>query len=266
MELLRTAQTFVLVDGEPKFSHTHILFRSNNTIYSGQSPKRGNQQDFSRLDDLDNVQAIPTEAYMPLLPPGYTVVADATDSYIKKPNLMSFETGIDLNRFILLEADVGEALRRHPHPNLAEYHGCTTSEGRISGLCFKRYPQSLEAKINPKHLNKAALLKSRENQEALADVARYLPGIEQGIRHLHSLGRIHNDLNPSNIMITEDDIPVIIDFDSASPPGTSLEKMKRTHGWFNPQVLISQTSNDLNAIEELRVWLSGSSADEFQFK
>lgn len=90
--------------------------------------------------------------------------------------------------------------------------------------------------------------------------------IEQGIRHLHSLGRIHNDLNPSNIMITEDDVPVIIDFDTASLPGANLDQMKRTHGWFDPQVLVPQASNDFEAIAEMRVWLCGSSADEFRFK
>jgi hypothetical protein len=60
-------------------------------------------------------------------------------------------------------------------------------------------------------------------------------------------------------MITEDDTPVIIDFDSSSPPGTLLDHTKRTHGWFDPAVRVSQESNDLRALGELRVWLAGSS-------
>lgn len=31
-----------------------------------------------------------------------------------------------------------------------------------------------------------------------------LEGIENGIRHLHSLGPVHNDINPSNIMLDKD--------------------------------------------------------------
>jgi serine/threonine protein kinase len=32
----------------------------------------------------------------------------------------------------------------------------------------------------------------------------------EGIKHLHSLGLVHNDINPSNIMLDEHGIPVII--------------------------------------------------------
>lgn len=106
-------------------------------------------------------------------------------------------------------------------------------------------------KVNPSHLGKTALLVSKENQEARIQAARYLPGIKEGIRHLHSLGYVHNDLNPSNIMITEDDMPVIIDFDAATPPGAALDQVKRTYGWFDPETLVAQAR-----IACLAVWLS----------
>ncbi|CRK44230.1 hypothetical protein BN1723_000916 [Verticillium longisporum] len=98
-----------------------------------------------------------------------------------------------------------------------------------------------------------------------AGTARYLDSIEQGLRHLHSLGFIHNDLNPANIMITEEDIPVIIDFDSATAPGASLQNVKRTHGWFDHRIVVSQQSNDLDALAEIRTWLTGSSPYEYRF-
>lgn len=265
MEILNSAQRFVLQDGSLKFSYTHVLLRLGRVIYSGQSHARRNGNDFS-MDDITNLQPIPYESYMPPLPPDCTVVADAKDYYIKSPNLMSFDPGADLTIFILQELEVGEALRRHPHPNLAAYHGCVVSDERISGLCFERYPESLMTKVNPGNLGKNALLRSAKNQEARANAARYLPGIKQGIQHLHSLGWIHNDLNPSNIMITEKDIPVIIDFDSVRSPGMGLDQTKRTHGWFDPRVSVAQASNDLDALAELQVWLCGQSADDFRFK
>jgi hypothetical protein len=73
-------------------------------------------------------------------------------------------------------------------------------------------------------------------------------------------------LNPNNVLITDDDIPVISDFDSSTDPGSDLTRVKRTHGWFNPDVSKAMESNDLDALKELRIWLTGSSADEYQFK
>lgn len=120
-------------------------------------------------------------------------------------------------------------------------------------------------KINPGHRNKSMFILSEDRATARKQAARYLPGIEQGIRHLHSLDRIHNDITPANIMISEDDTPVIIDFDTSSAPGTELDKAKRTYGWFDPDVRVSQERNDFDALTELRVWLTGSSPAEFQF-
>ena len=136
----------------------------------------------------------------------------------------------------------------------------------MTGLCFTRYPQSLMSMVNPGHYNKTHFISSAETRAPRARAARYLDGIEQGLRHLHALGFIHNDLNPSNIMITEEDTPVIIDFDSATIPGASVKGAKRTHGWFDRQVIVSRESNDLDALAEIRVWLTGFSPDEYRFK
>lgn len=106
-DILKTAERFVLSDGKIQFSHTHVLFHSNGTIYCGESPIRSPKQDFT-LNDIQHVQAIPKESYMPLLPPGCTIITDPIKSYIKKPNLMAFGNGQDLNRFILAEVQVGK--------------------------------------------------------------------------------------------------------------------------------------------------------------
>ena len=52
-------------------------------------------------------------------------------------------------------------------------------------------------------------------------ISHGLERVESGIRHLHSLGLIHNDINPSNIML-DGEIP-IIDFGSCQREGESLE-------------------------------------------
>jgi hypothetical protein len=45
-----------------------------------------------------------------------------------------------------------------------------------------------------------------------------------------------------------------------------LDKAKRTYGWFDPDVRVSRESNDLDSLKELRVGLTSSLLEEFQFK
>jgi hypothetical protein len=82
---------------------------------------------------------------------------------------------------------------------------------------------------------------------------------------VHALGLVHNDLNSANVIITEDDRPVLIGCDSSCGPGTALDQAKRTYGWFDPDVRVPHESNDLDALAEIRVWLTDSLPGCFQF-
>ncbi|KAF2871233.1 hypothetical protein BDV95DRAFT_57344 [Massariosphaeria phaeospora] len=143
--------------------------------------------------------------------------------------------------------------------------GCKVANNRIIGLCFKKYTGSLQDRLNPGILNKSAFILSQDRVQLRIRASRYLPQIEEGIRYLHSLGLIHNDINPANIMLSENESPIIIDFETSCAPGKDLGMAKRTYGWCDPQVNISQVCNDLDALAELRVWLTGTSPDESQF-
>jgi serine/threonine protein kinase len=94
-------------------------------------------------------------------------------------------------------------IQRNPHKNLATYYGCQVSNGRITGLCFQKYRGTLLEMVNPDHLNKSMFIRSESRAAVRKEAAHYLRGIEAGIRHLYHLGRIHNDINPANIMISE---------------------------------------------------------------
>nr|AAY23171.1 putative serine/threonine-protein kinase [Penicillium chrysogenum] len=128
------------------------------------------------------------------------------------PSLLAYADG-NLDKQITREIRTCETLRKNPHPNIAAYYGYTESCGRVSGLCFKRYPSTLLEAVNPRRLGKAAFLSSardlvRENMKTSLD------GILAAIKHLHSLGIVHNDINPANIMLDEDGTFILIDFDS----------------------------------------------------
>lgn len=75
--------------------------------------------------------------------------------------------------------------------------------------------------VNPtRHMKRKS--RSDRQRSKLKDYGSVLAGIERGIKHLHSLGLVHTDVNPSNIMLDWDEA-VIIDFGSCRRVGESLE-------------------------------------------
>jgi serine/threonine protein kinase len=100
---------------------------------------------------------------------------------------------------------------------------------------------------NPGHLNKRS-----SNHHLPNDIAtRYLLGIDRGLRHMHSLGLVHNDVNPSNVMLSDE--AIIIDFDSCLPVGSLLATAKRTPEWHDSRVWISTPGNDHRALQEMKI-------------
>ncbi len=158
---------------------------------------------------------------------------------------------------ILREMAVGELL-------LASYHGCTETNGRIDGICFSEYPESLMMKLNPGSLNENDFLQDR--QVPKEDAARYRRGVKAGVDHLHSLGYVHNDINRANIMITEAGDAILVDFDSCLKIGTPLAGVKRTYGWHSTQARTAEQKSDHTAIEDLETWLTGSSFGQVSFQ
>ncbi|KAF1354412.1 hypothetical protein EJ07DRAFT_168354 [Lizonia empirigonia] len=267
MEIIKTAQVFRNENGTVVFTHTRILYCDDGKTFSATIRSRGvaNLQQ-PNPEQFEDVQQIPFDAYQPIAPSSSLVASSNEDAYVKTPNLTTFHGDQAIATSILEEMKTCELILAKPHPCLVTYYGCILHSGRIVGLCFKKHPQSLMDMVNPRSLNKSRFMDMEELKPNRERAARYLPLIEDGIRHLHSLGRIHNDINPANIMITGDDIPVVIDFGSSRDPGTDLADVGRTHGWFNADVSKAMESNDLDALEEMRIWLTGTSADEYQFK
>jgi len=66
-------------------------------------------------------------------------------------------------------------------------------------------------KVNPKSYIKRSF---HYSDWTLEDINGYLDGIEKGVRHLHLLGLVYNDINLANIIFEKDGTPVIIDFGS----------------------------------------------------
>jgi serine/threonine protein kinase len=262
MDIIKASQIFVLnADRNFEFSHTLVIYRSEGRIYSAKSLHRK-----YTAGPLEDVQLIPPEAYQPLAPPNSTTAHNDRSTYTKTPNLSAFDGADNLARQVLRELETCESIHRSPHTNLATYYGCSLAGNRIAELCFKRYPADLMTVVNPGHLNKSMLIEAAGRRSAREQAVGFLGAMEDGIRHLHRLGIIHNDVNPANILISGDGVPVVCDFDSSAGTGDDISLVKRTQGWYDPAVCVAQESNDFDALLEIRIWLTGSSPGEYRFR
>ncbi|PYI01510.1 hypothetical protein BO78DRAFT_411418 [Aspergillus sclerotiicarbonarius CBS 121057] len=267
MKVIKANEAFTLtISGETKFSYVKYFVQQDGALYYGKWKNR--YQPPETLDQLEEVEKIQTDDRGPAIQSTWSTI------YIKSPNLLSYTDGCDVEKRILREVSICEILRGNPHPNIAAYYGCQESGGRVSGLCFKRYTTTLLDRFNPRHLNKEGFrLRRREfvSDEDGDRMKGIVDGIRDGITHLHSLGLVHNDINPANVMFDESGdgvVPVIIDFDSCRRIGESLSETetKRTHQWHDPKVESAVEKNDLDAWEELRIWLVESPDEEFLFR
>jgi serine/threonine protein kinase len=268
MDVLEKGECFEELDGEYKYAHTLVVYRVGDDIYHAITKSRFRFTAEVKVEGLSNVVLIPNAAYCPPFPPNFTRAPDPLppNCYVKRPHLLSYDPIYDtpnasrISERVLKEAEVCETLKLNPHPNIAKYHGCQVRNGRITGICFTKYSETLMHRVNPKNRGKRAFtFDSRSLKKP------NLQGVEKGVQHLHSLGLTHNDLNPSNIMYGEDTL-VIIDFDSCRPVGSSLKGVGRTYEWYDESVQYSLPSNDLDALDEIREWLEESGSRFFKFK
>ena len=261
-------EAFEEVDGSFKFTGTLIVYRAGKNMRHAVSKARYVSPSEVRVEYLINDILIPSSAYSPPFLSQFTRVPVTLSccSFVKKLRLISYD-GVQrgsqlLNHIadsLLKEVEVCESLKRHPHPKVSAYLGCQVSDGRITGICFAKYDCTLMQRANPGSFMKR---KSRAVGNKTEDYSRILEGVESRIRHLHSLGLVHNDINPSNIM--DGDVPVIIDLDSCRRVGESLKEVGRTCEWYDEQVQLSLPKNDLDALEEIHIWL-GEESNLFQF-
>jgi serine/threonine protein kinase len=261
MEIIKTADAFEITNGKPKFSYVKYFLRQDGVVYYGEWHNNRSETP-DHLGELRKLQQIQTEGRGPKIRPTWLGV------YVKTPSLLAYINGfVDIETQIRREVDTCEILReKQPRPNIATYYGCQVTRGQVSGICFKQYTSTLLEKVNPRCLNKDAFRLS--GRELVDETIRAsLGGIWEGIKHLHSLGIIHNDINPANIMFDEHDTPVLIDFDSCRRVGESLRDThtKRTHQWHDPDVKTASEKNDVHAFQELRTWLIGPADEKYLF-
>ncbi|KID62954.1 uncharacterized protein G6M90_00g079550 [Metarhizium brunneum] len=245
MEIYQRGQAFIEKDGDLEFAFTKLIIKGPNHQYFYATTK-DRIGTFSSVDinQLEMVP-IPLENIWPLFSDHFSQAMELSSSkyYIKEPNLLSYgdsPAALQSSNEILNEVLVCEILKVNPHPNIASYIGCVVTNGRIRGICLTRYKMTLDERL--------------QDTKAF-DTDACLREIELGIRHLHSLGLIHNDINPANIMVDDSDRPVIIDFDSCSHHGEKLGPKAGTWGWFIQGMEFARYENDFFGLAKLREYM-----------
>lgn len=244
MEVCEYNEAFEEENGDLKFSHTKIICRENNQYFYAVTDRR-----YRSIVDVDPTRLktipIPTSHIWPPFPKNFTRAPDPLprNCYIKRPSLIHYGDTreiAEVSTLLAKEAQVCEILRDSPHPNIAQYYGCVVHDGRITGLCFARYGANLLEKLNsePRHL----------------DIDLCLRQIHSGVSHLHSLGLVHCDINPMNVVMDEDNL-VIVDFDSCQKEGEKLGIKAGTRGWTNEQFTVARRENDFHGISMIRDFL-----------
>lgn len=123
---------------------------------------------------------------------------------------------------------------------MIKHYDCLINRGRIVSLVPDRLPDTLQHRL--------------EKNAQYFDAENCMRKMKSAIHHLHSLGRAHSDITPMNIMIDENDDPVIIDYGSCRPFGETLITAG-TPGWINEDFTISKQEHDHIALEKIQRWI-----------
>ena len=89
-------------------------------------------------------------------------------------------------------------------------------------------------------------------------------GLRAGIAHIHSLGHIHCDIGPHNLMVKPNGTAVVIDFNSCVKVGSPI-RVGRSDSWHNPEAFYAEPKVDDNALHNVGEWLSDKRVKDYRF-
>ncbi|KAI0875732.1 kinase-like domain-containing protein [Hypoxylon argillaceum] len=249
MEFVTSSEVWKGEKEDLAFDHVGVILRQGSRYYFARQDDRHAS---IKVENLTPEEIPHTYMYAPF-PAGLTQVPDPLPAniYLKRANLLDYhpeihKDGVSGCDVLLEEAKIYETLRLHPHKNIARYYGCLVEEGNFHALCLEKYP---------------ATLKDRQGDLSVAEKTRIMQEIRDAVAHLHSLGLVHNDLKPNNIMITDDGTAILIDFDSCRPAGELMGVKGSTPGW-EMVTDYALPENDLQLLDMIERSLLGDSATE----
>lgn len=148
----------------------------------------------------------------------------------------------------LREALIAERIATRDHPNVCRYLGAKVSNGYLVGLAWELHGKTLyEAVV----------------QHDLLDLPAIINDVRQGLLHIHSLGIVHGDIKPANIVLAADKRAVIIDFDTSLPIGAprAADDKWGCEPWYWTDTSHAEEKDDIRALNVLAQWLVDGSVE-----
>ncbi|CAM1507433.1 Fc.00g070740.m01.CDS01 [Cosmosporella sp. VM-42] len=253
---LKSINDLILVEFTDPFTNTYqktfLWVTEDDKVFFG----RASSDEEMTLDDyIKALHPIPDTDLFPKVPadtPLTIVTDDQSPSFCKRPGLFQYEPGRNTGtpKLVLDETLIMETLSKNPHPNIIHYKGCRVRRGRITGILLEQHEMTLEDFVlGPEFKD--------------LDHDAFLEAFESAVAHLHILGLAHNDINPGNIMMGKNNLPVLIDFGSCQPFGKRLQTFG-TPGWVEEDFSTSEKRHDTFALGRLRQWIEDTKKKSFK--
>ena len=136
---------------------------------------------------------------------------------------------------------------------------------------MSKYKYTLQGAVDPNYLGKHRFQYGATKGSTLeCGRGMYETTLLRGLEHLHSLGLVHMDMKPENVMLRPDGTAVVIDLDSCVPIGSDLRDVMvgRTPGWHDRNVRIATPECDFAAVREIAMYLSDKPPNQrrYQFR
>lgn len=252
MEVYQQNEAWADKDGDLVFHHTKFILKDGDQYYYARDSRRQRHISEADLSELKLIP-IPVSTIWPVFPTHFTRVPEPLpqNCHIKRHDLFHYgdiKSPTEMGTVLLNEAEVCEILGASPHhPHIAQYLGCLVENGKLMGVCYVKYDVDLGERVT-------------KNTRPF-DVDLILQGIQDGIQYLHSLGLIHCDINPRNILMNGE-IPVIGDFDSCRREGKELGIKAGTEGWTRKDFKFANPENDYYGLSKIRDFLLENCKDQ----
>ena len=257
---------FKFIRSQPVYGKDYqkLLYRQGNDHFIAYSRlDREPNGDYKRWD----VKKIAPQDYCPVASAAIKIAPSSllATSHIKYPHLDLWAPDLHKTASAITktrtsrEVSICEIIAQNPHPNIAKYHGCIVEDGFIKGIVFEKYEETLYDKVNPGWVSKKSFQYGEYPLQRGRDA--FITEMKSAMDHLHSLGLVHNDIKPTNCMLSFDGTAVLIDFDSCLPIGASCRYVGRTEGWCDLEKELSHPSNDAMALDDIIEWLGDVKAE-----
>ncbi|KAL2843165.1 kinase-like domain-containing protein [Aspergillus pseudoustus] len=230
-------------DGQLKSTSFFYITASDEVYFGGTAENKREvtipeiNAVLQRVPDEDIYAKLPTDDINNIeLTLARETLVDESSIYVKRPGLQWYEDMIGTGycpKALLDETMIMETISKTPHPNIVRYHRCRVQRGYITSIVLKWLDKTLDQYASTPGFDKL-------------DKVNFFDELKPAVDYLHSLGLAHNDPNPQNIMVREeeDGSPVLIDFDSCQPFGKRLQP-SGTEGWYENPFFTSEKEHDV---------------------